>query len=194
MPGKAVPCSTAESPGFILIYPFIPWGIARNPALIWRGKEGRDHSIIWSAFLWNTGHSICPLPAHNTLPLTDVCPLKGIPAITHPWCQGKYAYFQCQDPDTSPASAFLLQIKEHFSSWYFLFAEVQKGGEEMRQEGWSVCPEPALCLQMSVATLMKGSDATTNKSGAWNTIRGWDQAYLTKLAGDKTCTYHIPVI
>lgn len=89
---------------------------------------------------------------------------------------------------------FLLQMKEHFSSCCFLSAEVQEGGEEMRQEGWSVCPEPVLCLQMSVATLMKGSDVTTNKSGACNSTRGWDQADLTKLAGDKTCTYHIPVI
>lgn len=128
MPGKAVPCSTAESPGFILIYPFILWGIAQNPALIWRGKEGRDHSVIWSAFLWNTGHSICPLPAHNTLPLTDVCPLKGIPAITHPWCQGKYAYFQCQDPDTSPVQPFSSRLKSTSVAGIFSLLKCKREG------------------------------------------------------------------
>lgn len=170
MTGKAVLCSTAGSTGFILTsvvgfleiqffikcisFPVLLKYCKSNSDLQREGGNGPLNNLGCLFVEHRTFHS--PLPEHSTRLLTDVCPLQGIPVITHPWCQGKYAYFQCQDADTSSASAFLLQIKEHFSSWYFLFAGVQEGGEEMRQEGWSVCPEPALSLQMSVATFNEG--------------------------------------
>uniref|UniRef100_A0A8C3QG84 Forkhead box N1 n=1 Tax=Cyanoderma ruficeps TaxID=181631 RepID=A0A8C3QG84_9PASS len=84
--------------------------------------------------------SISPLPEHSTLLLTAGCLLKGLPVITHPWWQGKYAYLQCQDPDSSPASTFLLQMKEHFSSCYFLSPDTRT---ERRSSESPHSPSPA---------------------------------------------------